>query len=107
MDHIFTINQVLEKSREFNFPLHIMFIDYNKAFDSVKHSAVWKVLENQGIGREMKVYIKLDREGEMFEVQKGVKQGDLLSPHLFNAVLEEVLKKLEWEGRRIRINGLC
>ncbi len=27
IDHIFTINQVLEKSREFNFPLHIMFID--------------------------------------------------------------------------------
>ncbi|HEG7136645.1 TPA: hypothetical protein SFG11_002777, partial [Staphylococcus aureus] len=40
-----------------------------------------------------------------FKIEKGVRQGDCLSPILFTAVLEEVFKELEWEGKGIRING--
>ncbi|KAK3790884.1 hypothetical protein RRG08_011097 [Elysia crispata] len=40
-DHIFTLNQVIEKSNEYNLPLCVGFIDYEKAFDSVEHFAIF------------------------------------------------------------------
>lgn len=36
---------------------------------------------------------------------RGVKQGDLLSPNIFNSILEYVFQKINWKGKRIRING--
>lgn len=86
VDHIFTLNQILEKTREYRMPLCLMFIDLNKAFDSVKHGVVWNALINQGVGGDLiKVFknmyekttatVKLDRVGKKFEIQKGMKQG--------------------------------
>ena len=49
MDHIHTISQVIEKCAEYNQPLYIAFIDYEKAFDSVETSAVIKALRKQGV----------------------------------------------------------
>ena len=49
MDHIHVINQVIEKSAEYNQPLYMAFIDYEKAFDSVEISAVIEALRNQGV----------------------------------------------------------
>ena len=45
-DHLQTINQIIEKCNEFNKPLCISFIDYEKAFDSVEHEAILKALQN-------------------------------------------------------------
>ncbi len=50
-------------------------------------------------------YIKLDRKGENFSIEKGVKQEDPLSPNIFNSVLEEVFWKMNWEEKGIKING--
>ena len=47
-----------------------------------------------------------DKKGRWFEVQRGVKQGDPLSPNIFNAMLEEVFRKLERENKGIQINGI-
>lgn len=41
----------------------------------------------------------------MFVFKRGIKQGDPLSSNLFNAVLEEVFRDLEWEEVGIRVNG--
>ncbi len=54
---------------------------------------------------QAEAYVKMDQKGDNFKVERGVRQGDLLSPNLFNAVLEEVFGKLGWEGRGLRING--
>lgn len=59
----------------------------------------------QDIYRDAKAYVNLDRKGPLFAINKGVKQGDPLSSCLFNAVLEEIFKELDWEGRGMKIDG--
>lgn len=115
-DHLFTLNLLIEKSNEFQRDLHLAFIDFRKAFDSLDHDFMLVALRNQGVPN---TYIKLiqemytnlkgriltEREGEYFEIKKGVKQGDPLSPALFCCALEEIFRKLKWENRGIKING--
>ncbi len=45
--------------------------------------------------------IHLDKIGPKFKIERGVKQGDPLSPKLFNGLVEEVFQKLNWEGKGI------
>ena len=48
-DHIHAINQRKEKCREYNIPLCVAFVDYEKAFDSVETQAILTSLQEQGI----------------------------------------------------------
>ncbi|CAH2091439.1 unnamed protein product [Euphydryas editha] len=116
IDHIHTVKQIVEKYNEFNKPLYMAFIDYTKAFDSISHEAIWDSLESQGIPTfyiktiksiyaNSKARIKLESLGEPFKIERGVRQGDPLSPKLFSAVLENVFRKLDWEGYGLRIDG--
>lgn len=98
VDHLFTINQLLEKFYEHQINIYLAFVDYTKAFDSLLHNFMMKALLNQGI---LSTWVKLikemytnltakiviDREGPNFPVEKGVKQGDLLSSLLFICTL--------------------
>ena len=43
-DHLQALNQIIEKSNEYNLPLCIGFIDYEKAFDTVEHFAIFEAL---------------------------------------------------------------
>ena len=47
----------------------------------------------------------LDKESNKFQIQKGVRQGDTLSPILFNDGLEQVFRMLKWDNKGISING--
>ncbi len=44
-------------------------------------------------------------QGEVFELERGVKQGDPLLPNLFNAALEGIFRNLDWEGKSLNVNG--
>ena len=55
-DHLHTINQIIEKSNEFNLPLCIAYIDYEKSFDSVEHEVIFQALRNIGINE---IYINI------------------------------------------------
>jgi len=115
-DHIFTVIRLLETHREYHRPLVLTFIDYEKAFDSVEPTAVWTALRNQGVEEEYICTLQNCYEGcttklvpfqrrVIVPIQKGVRQGDPISPNLFAAVLEEVIKKCNWSGYGVNIDG--
>ena len=115
-DHLFTILQLIERMSEYNCPLWICAIDFRKAFDTVEHPAIWASLTEQGVHHR---YISLLRrlysaqagqvvlqvESKRFRITRGTKQGDPMSPSLFNSVLESVFRKLKakWQNRRCGI----
>lgn len=116
LDHIHTVRQVIEKNKEFNVLFYCCFIDYNKAFDSIEHENIWSCLKNQGVEHKYiriikNIYakstakIKLEKEGKEIKINRGVRQGDPLSPKLFTAVLEEIFRKLNWDHHGLNING--
>jgi sorting nexin-29 len=104
MDQMFTLQQVLHDSWEFDVPTHSCFIDLKKAYDSVNRPALWGVLEQIGLSGKVKRLIRDLHTGtrssvraygatsESFEVNKGVRQGCILAPALFNIFLDHVLR---------------
>ncbi len=116
IDHLHTINQIIEKGLEYQIEVHLAFIDFSKAFDSINHDYLFSALKNQGLSMKLINLIKnlytdletriiTDQTGDYFKINRGVKQGDPLSPLLFNCLLEEIFKNLNWENRGINING--
>ena len=101
-DHMFIIKTLMEKSVKEKRNLFICFIDFEKAYDSVWHKAlILKLLRNGIYGRFTKMVqniylstkscIKSDGSlGETFKIYKGVRQGDVLSPSLFNIFVNDL-----------------
>ncbi|GFR83492.1 endonuclease-reverse transcriptase [Elysia marginata] len=98
---------VIEKSNEYNLPLCAGFIDYEKAFDSVEHFAIFdalrqihinekyvNILENIYQNATAKVHID-NMESELFPITRGVRQVDPISPKLFTAAIEMIFRKAE------------
>ena len=59
IDHIDAVAQVLEKTTEYNIPLYMAFVDYEKAFDSIQHRAVFEALRKHGVQEK---YINIIKE---------------------------------------------
>lgn len=53
IDHLHTVTQVFEKTDEYNIALHIAFVDYEKAFDSIQHQMVFPALEQHGMQKDI------------------------------------------------------
>ena len=116
MDHIHAINQLREKCAEYQRPLCIALVDFEKAFDSVETRAILASLEKQGIEkgyinalaeiyRQGYATTNLHKESDPIPIRKDVRQGDTISPKLFTASLEDVFRDLDWEAKGISING--
>ena len=98
---IASICWIIEKASEFQ--KNICFIDYAKAFDCVDHNKLWKILEEMGIPGHFPCLLRnlyADQETmvkarhgttDWFEIGKGVLQGYILSPWLFNLYAEYIL----------------
>ena len=94
-DQIVNICWTIEKAREFQKNIYC-FIDYAKAFDCVDHNQLWKILKEMGIPDHLTCLLQnlyagqeatvRTRHGttDWFKLEKGVCQGCILSPCLFN-----------------------
>ena len=51
MEQVIALEKIIEKSIEFNNPVYIVFIDFTKAFDSIKLDFLWKVLGETSINK--------------------------------------------------------
>jgi hypothetical protein len=96
MDQSFYIRQILEKKWEYNGMVHQLFIDFKKAYDSVKREVLYYILLEFGTPKKLVRLIKMClneicsqvRVGiylsDKFPIQNGLKQRDALSPLLLN-----------------------
>ena len=94
-----------KKQEEFEKSIYFCFIDYAKAFDCVDHNKLWKILKEMGIPDHLTCLLRnlyagqeatvRTRHGptDSFQIGKGVSQGCILSPCLFNFYAEYIKRK--------------
>ena len=99
-DQIANIHWIMEKAREFKKSIDFCFVDYAKAFNCMDHSKLWKILQEMGISDHLTHLLRnlyagqeaTDGTGrgttDWFQIGKGVRQGCILSPCLFNLYAE-------------------
>ena len=106
VDAIFIARQIIQKAKKRGVKIHINFVDFKSAFDTIWREALWKMLKAIGVNKKIvniiermydKTICSVVVEGystEWFEVMIGVRQGCLLSPTLFNVFLDFVMKEI-------------
>ena len=118
-DQIAKILWIMEKAREFQKNIYFCFIDYAKAFDYEDHNKLWKILKEMGIPDHLicllrDLYVGQEatvRTGhgttDWFQIGKGVCQGFILSPCLFNLYAEYFMRNagLEEAQAGIKVAG--
>ena len=97
---------MLEKKWEFNEAVHQLFIDFKKAYDSLRRAVLYILMEF-GIPKKLIRLIKMflteiysrvrvgKNLSDMFPIRNGLKQGDALSPLLFNFALEYSIRRVQ------------
>ena len=115
---IFLIRMLSERAIEHQQDLYMVFIDYTKAFDRVKHKELFKMLKNIQIDeKDLRLLYNLYQQqtatvrlpGGMtseFEIRRGVRQGCVGSPDLFNLYSEIILRSLEDVDEGFVVNGV-
>ena len=103
-DQIVNIHWIIKKARELQKNIYFCFIDYARAFESVDHNKLWKILKEMGIPDHLtcllrNLYVVEEatiRTGcgptDWFQIRKGVCQGCILSPCLFNLHAEYIMR---------------
>ena len=118
-DQFANIRWIIEKARELQKTIYFCFIDYAKAFDCVNHNKLWKNLKATGIPDYhtcllRNLYVSQEatvRTGhgttDWFQIGKGVRQGCILSPCLFNLYAEYIMQnaRLDEAQAGIKIAG--
>jgi hypothetical protein len=105
IDAIFTVQQIIEKRKEHNLPLFLLFMDYEKAYNA-NRDKLWEMMENtipnyllnkiKCIYGNTKVRIKFnDGMSEPIHINEGVRQGCGLSPVLFNIYINKIVQEFK------------
>ena len=117
-DQIANILWIMEKAREFQKSIYFCFIDYDKAFDCVDHSKLSKILPEIGIPDHLTCLLRNLYAGQeatvghgttdWFQIGKGVHQGCILPPCLFNFYAEYIMEnaRLDEAQAGIKITGI-
>ena len=116
-DQIVNICCIIKKAREFQKNIYFCFIDYAKAFDCVDHNKLWKILKEMRIPDHLTCLLRNLYAGQeatvrtghgttdWFQIGKGVGQGYILSPCLFNIC--RVHHEKRWTERSTSWNQDC
>ena len=100
---IANIHWIIEKAREFQKNIYFCFIDCAKAFDCVDHNKLWTILKEMGIPDHLtcllrnlyagqEATVRTGHGTDWFQIGKGVCQGCILSPCLFNLYAEYIMR---------------
>ena len=105
-DHIHTLRAYLAARREHQQDTHLIFVDFQKAYDTVIREVLWERMREMGIPHKLirmaQVMSRCTRNrvrtlGRLFHdfiTRSGVRQGDALSPLLFNLALESAIRRV-------------
>ena len=103
-DQVANICWIIEKAGEFQKNIYFCFVDYAKAFDCVDHNKLWKILKEMGIPDHLTCLLRNLYAGQeatvrtghgitdRFQIGRGVRQGYILSPCLFNLYAEYIMQ---------------
>ena len=118
-DQIANTRWIIKKTTEFQKNIYFCFIDYAKAFDCVDHNKLWKILKEMGVPDHFTCLLRNLHAGQeaavttehgttdWFQTGKGVCQGCILSPCLFNLYAEYIMRNAGLEEAKtvIKIAG--
>ena len=119
-DQIANIHWIIKKARELQKNIYFCFTDYAKPFDCVDHNKLWKILQEIGIPDHPTCLLRNRQAGQKATartrlIQKGVHQGCILSPCLFNFYAEYVMRnaglneaqaEIKFAGRNINVSEM-
>ena len=102
-EQIANIHWVIEKAKEFQKNIYFCFIDYAKAFDHMDHNKLWKIPKEMGIPDHLtcllrnlyagqEATVRTGHGTDWFQIGRGVRQGYILSPCLFNFYAEYIMR---------------
>ena len=118
-NQIANICWIIKKARELQKNIYFCFTDNVKAFDCVDHNKLWEILKEMEIPDHLICLLRNLYEGQeatvrtghgatdWFQIRKGVPQGCILSPCLFNLYAEYIMRNagLEEAQAGIKIAG--
>ena len=103
----FILRQLAERSIEHQQDMYLCFLDYSKAFDRVRHEPLLEILQSLDIdGKDLRILrnlywdqtaaVRIDDElSGWAKIQRGVRQGCVISPDLFSLYSESILRHLD------------